>query len=132
VSETGRGWAGVVLVCACAALAALVEAFLVPLYAGTVVVPVAVVLAVAGNVALPRMGRVLVPRTAAALAPLLVWLAVMVVFLYGRPEGDVAFPGQPAGAEWVFYGTLFGGALAGAASVAMSAPLPPRREDVSR
>ena len=133
---TGRSdrgaWAGVALVSACAVLAAVLEALLVPLYAGSVVVPVAVVLAVAGNVALPRMAHALVPRAAAGLAPLLAWLAVMLLFLQGRPEGDVVFPGQPAGAEWTFYGTLFGGALAGMVAVASSAPAPVRRDRVSR
>lgn len=128
MSETARGWAGVVLVCLCAALAALVEALLVPLYAGKIVVPVAVVLAVVGNTLFPRMARTLVPRTGASIAPLFVWVLVMLGFLYGRPEGDVAFPGQPAGAEWVFYGTLFGGALVGIVAVSMSAPPPARRD----
>jgi len=126
------GWAGVALVAVVAALAALLEAFLVPLYAGSVIVPVSVLLAVAGNVALPRMARALVPRTGASLVPLLAWLAVMLGLLIGRPEGDVAFPGAPASAELTFYGTLFGGVLAGLAAVALSVPPPVRREDVSR
>jgi hypothetical protein len=129
---TGGDWAGLLLVVLAAALSALIEAFLVPLYAGTVVVPVAVVLALAGNLALPRLARALVPRTAATVAPVLAWLAVMFVFLAGRPEGDVAFPGSPAGAEWVFYGTLFGGVLAGIAAVVTSTPPPARRDRVSR
>ena len=126
------GWAGVALVAVVAALAALLEAFLVPLYAGSVIVPVSVLLAVAGNVALPRMARALVPRTGASLVPLLAWLAVMLGLLIGRPEGDVAFPGAPTSAELTFYGTLFGGVLAGLAAVALSVPPPVRREDVSR
>jgi len=126
------GWAGVALVAVVAALAALLEAFLVPLYAGSVIVPVSVLLAVAGSVALPRMARALVPRTGASLVPLLAWLAVMLGLLIGRPEGDVAFPGAPTSAELTFYGTLFGGVLAGLAAVALSVPPPVRREDVSR
>jgi hypothetical protein len=128
---TAQDWAGVVLVVLGAALSALVEAFLVPLYAGTVLVPVAVVLALAGNLAFPRLARALVPRTIAAVAPVLAWLAVMFVFLAGRPEGDVAFPGSPTGAVWVFYGTLFGGVLAGIAAVVTAGPPPggPQRPD---
>jgi len=122
-------WGGLLLLTLAGALAALLEAFLVPLYAGSVIVPVAVLLAVAGNVALPRLARALVPRTGASLAPLLAWLAVMFVFLLGRPEGDVVFPGAPRAAELTFYGTLFGGALAGLAAVALSVPPPVRRED---
>jgi hypothetical protein len=113
---------GVVLIALVAALAALIEALLVPLYAGTVVVPVAVVLALVGNVALPRMARSLVPTTGATLVPLALWLAVMLVFLWGRPEGDVAFPSAPTGAEWTFYGVLFGGVIAGIVAVVSGQP----------
>jgi len=126
------GWVGVAVVALAGALAALLEAFLVPLYAGSVIVPVSVVLAVAGNVALPRMARALVPRTGASLVPVLSWLVVMLGFLFGKPEGDVVFPGAPTGAELTFYGTVFGGVLAGLATVALSVPPPVRREDVSR
>lgn len=130
---TGRGaGAGVVLVALVAAVAALLEAFLVPLYAGSVIVPVAALAAIVGNVALVRMARALVPRTGASLAPLLAWLVVMFAFTLGRPEGDVVFPAAPRAAEWTFYVTLFGGALAGLAAVALSVPPPARRENVSR
>ena len=123
------GWVGVAVVALAGALAALLEAFLVPLYAGSVIVPVSVLLAVAGNAALPRMARALVPRTGASLAPVVTWLLVMLGLMMGRPEGDVAFPGAPTSAELTFYGTLFGGVLAGLASVALSVPPPVRRED---
>ena len=126
------GWTGVVLVAAASALAALLEAFLVPLYAGSVIVPVSVLLAVVGNVVFPRMARAMVPRTGASLAPLVTWLLVMLGLLLGRPEGDVAFPGAPRAAEWTFYGTLFGGVLAGLAAVVLSVPPPVRREELSR
>lgn len=128
----GPGWAGVALVAACALLAGVLEAFLVPLYAGSVIVPVAVVLSIAGNLAFPRMARALVPTTAASVVPLLAWLAVMLVLLAGRPEGDLAFPGRPLGAEWTFYGTLFGGALAGVLAVVLGTPPPVRRQPRGR
>jgi hypothetical protein len=111
------GWAGVVLTCAAAALAALLEMFFVPLYAGTVVVPVAVLAAVAGNVVLPRLGHRLVPRTLAAVLPFLTWLAaVLVVGLVPRPEGDVVLPGGDP-LQWVSYAVVLGGAVAGAVTV---------------
>ena len=119
---------GLVLVGASAALAALVEALLVPLYAGRFVVPIAVVLAVLGNVALPRLAGRLVPRAFAIALPLLVWLVVMVWFgVSTRPEGDVILPGAPTGAEWVTYGVLLGGALAGTVTVVMTMPPPKKR-----
>lgn len=121
--------AGVALVMASAALSALIEALLVPLYAGRVVFPIAVVLAVAGNIALPRLARQLVPTTLATVLPLLAWLAVMVGFgVYGRPEGDVILPGGPTGAEWVTYGVLLGGAVAGTFTVVMTMPPPAQRK----
>ncbi len=121
--------AGVALVVGSAALSALIEALLVPLYAGRVVFPIAVVLAVGGNIALPRMARQLVPTTFATVLPLLAWLAVMVGFgVYSRPEGDVILPGGPTGAEWVTYGVLLGGAVAGTFTVVMTMPPPAQRK----
>ncbi|HEV7193829.1 MAG TPA: hypothetical protein VGN35_11570 [Jatrophihabitantaceae bacterium] len=128
-------WVGVALVCGSAALAALIELFLVPLYAGSVLVPVAILLAVAGNVLLPRMGRALVPKALAAVLPFVAWLIVVVaVGFFTRPEGDVVLPGG-GGAEWVGLGVALGGALAGTVTIVMSTPPPgtaPRRGTVSR
>jgi hypothetical protein len=119
-------WAGVVVVCACAALAGLLELFLVPLYAGSTLVPVTVLFAVASNAFLPRLSRALVPSTAAAILPFATWLVVVVgIGLTTRPEGDVVLPGG-GGVQWVSYGFLLGGALAGTVSVVMGAPRPQR------
>lgn len=118
-------WVGVVCVCGSAMLAALIELFLVPLYAGSVLVPITVLIAVASNVLLPRLGKALVPTTAAAVLPFVSWLIVVVaVGWFARPEGDVVLPGG-SGAEWVGLAMTFGGALAGTATVVMTAP-PPR------
>lgn len=126
--EPGAGvleWGGVLLVCGCALLAAALEALLVPLYAGSVLVPVAVVLALASNVALPRMARNLVPTMLAAALPFLTWLVVIVAFgVLGRPEGDVILPGGAGGVHWVSYGVMLGGALAGTITVVMSTSAP--------
>lgn len=121
------GWPerlGVVLVALCAALAAILEALLVPLYIGSVIFPLAVVLAILSNFALPRLARAMVPSTAAAATPFIVWLVVMVGFgLVTRPEGDVILPGGDL--QWVTYGVLFGGALAGVVGIVTSTPLTP-------
>jgi len=117
-------WAGVALISLCGALAAILEALLVPLYAGHLIVPAAVLLAVAGNLAFPRMARTLVPTTVASALPLVAWIAVMFLFLAGRPEGDIVFPGKPGAVVWTFYGTLFGGVLAGIVSVVAAVPPP--------
>lgn len=127
------GWAGVVLACLAAMLAAVLEMFFVPLYAGTVIVPVAVVGAVIGNIVLPRLCHALVPRTLAAALPLLAWLAVVVIVgLLPRPEGDVVLPGG-SGLQWASYGVVLGGALAGTVTLVwLSGPRSTRRGPLSR
>ena len=115
--------AGVGLVALCAALAAMLEALLVPLYIGSVVFPIAILFAILSNFALPRLARALVPSTPAAVVPFVAWLAVMIGFgLVTRPEGDVILPGGTL--QWVTYGVLFGGVLAAAVSIVMSTPAP--------
>jgi hypothetical protein len=119
-------WTGVVLVAACAALAGLLELFLVPLYTGSTLVPIAVLMALASNAGLPRLSRAIVPSTAAAAAPFAAWLVVVVwIGLTTRPEGDVVLPGG-GGLQWVGYGVLLGGALAGTVTLVLSAPAPQR------
>jgi hypothetical protein len=131
---TALDWVGVVVLSLCGALAGFLETLLVPLYAGSVIVPLSVLLAVASNVALPRMARALVPRTVVALAPFAAWLIVVVAFgLVARPEGDVVLPGSPASLQYVTYGVILGGALAGTATIVLLTPPPPSRKDrVSR
>ncbi len=118
-------WAGVGLIAACGALAAVLESLLVPVYAGSVIAPVAVVLALASNAALPRLADTLVPRTLARLAPFVTWLVVMIGFgVLARPEGDVILPGSPSAVEWVTYAVLLGGALVGTVTMVWLSPPP--------
>ncbi|MDT4911929.1 MAG: hypothetical protein QOC66_1057 [Pseudonocardiales bacterium] len=125
-------WLGVAVLTICGGLAALLEALLVPLYVGSVIVPIAVVLALAGNILLPRLARSLVPTTPAALAPFAAWLIVMVAFgVLGRPEGDVILPGSPAAAQYVTYGALLGGALVGTVTVVWLTPPPVTKEQAA-
>lgn len=121
-------WFGVALVCGVAALAALFELFLVPFYIGSVLVPIAVLFAVVSNAVLPRLSRALVPTTAAAVLPFAVWLIVVIAIgFFARPEGDVVLPGG-GGAEWVGFGMLVGGAVAGTITLVWLTPPPaPRR-----
>jgi hypothetical protein len=126
-------WAGVALITLCAALAGLLETLLVPLYLGRVIFPITVLLTVASNALLPRLARSLVPRTVAALLPLLAWLAVVIVFgVLTRPEGDVILPGAPEGAELVTYAVLLGGALVGTVTTVMLTPPPLTKEQAAR
>ena len=130
------GWLdrfGVAVLALCGGLSAVLEALLVPIYVGSVVIPVAVVLALAGNVVLPRLARSLVPSTAAALAPFGAWLIVMVVFgVLARPEGDVVLPGSPTSAALVTYGALLGGALVGTVTIVWLTPPPLTKEQARR
>jgi hypothetical protein len=129
------GWldgAGVALIALCAALLAVLEALLVPVYVGSVIVPVAVVLAVAGNILLPRLARALIPTMTAALAPFAAWLVVMVGFgVLARPEGDVIMPGSPSSAVYVTYAVLLGGALVGTVTLVWLAPPPVTKEQTA-
>jgi hypothetical protein len=112
-------------------LAAALEVLLVPLYAGKTLVPVTVVLAVLINIALPLLARSIVPRGSAAFAPFAVWLLVVVIIgLFPRPEGDVILPGGGA-LEWVGYGVLLGGTVAGTLTVAVSGARPVNRQPVN-
>jgi hypothetical protein len=118
-------WLGVALVTLCGALAGFLETLLAPLYVGSVVMPVSVLLAIATNVGLPRMARWFVPKMIAVLGPFLAWLAV--AFFFGsiaRPEGDVILATSPHALEFVTYGLLLGGALAGTATVIWLTPPP--------
>jgi hypothetical protein len=113
-------WTGVAVLCGSAALAALLTLFLVPLYAGSVLVPVAVVMALASNIGLPLLARTLVATTAAAFLPFLSWLVVVIlVGTVTRPEGDIVLPGG-GGLQLVSYGVLLGGGLAGTVTVVLS------------
>lgn len=119
---------GLIVVCMCAVLAAVLELLLVPLYAGSVAVPVAAVLTIAGNAALPRLAYAFVPSGLAAAAPGVIWAAILFFFgLTSRPEGDVILPG--GGGGW-FQVTMYGGVIVGgvvAAVVSAVAVTTPRR-----
>jgi hypothetical protein len=116
-----NGWLAMLLICASAALAAGLEALLVPLYTGSTLVPVAVLAALATNIALPLLARTVVPSMLGVALPFVAWLLVIIGFgVFGRPEGDVILPG--GNAQWVAYGVLLGGALAGTVTVVTIAP----------
>jgi hypothetical protein len=124
----------VVLIGWCGALAALLESMLVPWYVGTFLMPVATILAVLSNIALPILGRQAIPHMGAAAAPFLAWLAVVIALAgVGQSEGDVIFPGGNAWLTVQSYGVIFGGTLAGAVTLLILAtPAPkPREVEVS-
>jgi hypothetical protein len=121
--DGGVAWAAVALVAGCGALAGLIESMLIPLYAGTFLVPLAPLLAVLSNVALPILARRAVDRTGAAALPFLAWLVVVIALSsVPRSEGDVIFPGGTY-LQWQSYGVVFGGTLAGAITLMRMATL---------
>jgi hypothetical protein len=128
VTERALGFAGVVLCCLSAALGALIAVLLTPLYVGSVLLPVAIVVAVATNSVLPVLARALGGSTAAAATPLIVWIAVVVILSLPRAEGDVLLPGGKVGQIVVSYGVVLAGVLAGMVAIALSG----RRRVVSR
>ena len=109
-----------------AVLAAIVKALLTPLYWGQVLVPLAVVVAIATNIALPILVRQLGMSPIGSALPYLLWLLTVIVLASSRPEGDVLLPGGTAAQQAVTYGMLGGGALAGGITVARQLmPRPP-------
>jgi hypothetical protein len=119
-SERAVGILGVVLCCLSAALGAVIAVLLTPLYLGSVLLPVAILVAVATNGVLPVLARALGGNTAAATAPLIVWIAVVLALSLPRPEGDVLLPGGKGGQLAVSYGVVLVGVLAGVVAVALS------------
>jgi hypothetical protein len=94
-----------------AALAAVCEAFLVPFRVAGARVPLAVLLAVLGNLGLPWLARWLSRSRPVTMMPALVWFLIIVVFAGGTTEGDVVL----AGNDWVAVGLLLAGSAAAAA-----------------
>ncbi len=73
---------------------ALVEVFWLPLRVGGVPVPVSVVAAVAGNLALVAAAHRLSGSRLVAVLPALVWLVVALAAMVRRPEGDLVLVGS--------------------------------------
>jgi hypothetical protein len=84
---------GVVLFMAVAVLSAVIEVVLVPVRAGSTIVPVSVALAVLGNICVPVLARRAVPTTIAAALPAVAWVATVLFLSQARPEGDVLLVG---------------------------------------
>ena len=96
-------------------VAALLEAFLVPLRIGGVRAPVCLLLAVVGNIVLMRFAHAATGNRFVALLPGLAWFVVTIVLSSQTAAGDTVL----VGGDWVPLGLL----LLGAASVAVGAYL---------
>lgn len=96
-------------------VAALLEAFLVPLRIDGVRVPICLLLAVVGNIVLMRFAHAATGNRFVALLPGLAWFAVTIVLSNQTAAGDTVL----VGGDWVPLGLL----LLGAGSVAVGAYL---------
>ena len=91
-----RQWSGGVLAVVVAVWLATAEVFWLPLRMGGVLLPVSVVVAVVGNLLLPRLAlRLSASRVVAALTGV-AWLVVVVAAMIRRPEGDLLITGGGA------------------------------------
>jgi hypothetical protein len=98
-------------------LSAVFELLLVPLYLGSVIFPVTLLLVVIGNVMLPRLVRGLVNAAAASLLPIVGWLAVVAVMGFlPSGMGDVLLPGYGSG-QYVGEALVLLGLFSGVISV---------------
>lgn len=117
---------GLVLYAVAGVLTAAIEILLIPVRVGTWYIPVAVLLAVASNIALPRLSRILTGTLAGALPPVIAWIVTLVILMSNRPEGDVLLPGGGS-VQWVSYGVMLGGLFTGLITVALLADTGARR-----
>ncbi len=107
---------GVLVLCLCGVMAAFLEVLLIPVYAGSVLIPIGIVLAVITTVGLPLLVQQLVPTTLATALPVIAWTITVLAASLPRAEGDVLLPGGGA-LQWASYGLLLLGIGAGFATV---------------
>jgi hypothetical protein len=111
---------GLLLYAVAGAGTALFETLLVPLRHGATLVPIAVPLAIASNLVLPRLARMLNDTAWAAAVPAAAWTAMVVVMLGSRREGDVLVTVEPSDLKYVAYGMFFCGVISAVLTVAMT------------
>lgn len=107
----------VVLFTLLGAMSAMLEILLVPLYIGSVIFPVTLVIALIGNLALPRALRFIVGSTGLGALPFVAWaIVILIVGFYPDAMGDVLLPGYGDG-QYVGGALLVVGLTAGAFSL---------------
>lgn len=105
---------GAVAVLVLAAICAILEVFYLPLRAGSALLPLSILAAVAGNVVFTRAMYEIAGSVWSALLPGAVWLAVIARAATARPEGDLLITdgGTSSGTAVVNLAFLLLGALA--------------------
>lgn len=99
-------------------LTAAIEVLLVPSRLGVTLVPIAPVLAVLSNIALPAISRGLTDTRLSAAPPVVGWIVTAVLLASSTPEGDVLLPA--GGESYISYSLLVLGLLTGVIMVLMS------------
>jgi Family of unknown function (DUF6113) len=102
---------GYLLFAVAGVLSAVLEVLLVPTRIGQTLVPIAPVLAVLTNIALPAISRGLTDTVLSAVPPVAGWLVTTFVLASSTPEGDVLLPAGSA--AYISYSLLGFGTLAG-------------------
>ncbi len=118
---------GGVLVGLAAFLLAVLECFYVNLRIGGVPIPIAAVVALAGNIALPWAMVRMTQIRLLALVPVAIWAVLAIILAGGGPGGDVIIPGN-----WQGIVLLLGGALGAVISVLVVMPPGGRPADTPR
>lgn len=106
---------GYLLFAVAGAMTAAIEVLLVPSRIGQTLVPLAPLLAVVSNIALPAISRGLTDTMASAVPPVAGWLVTTFVLAGARPEGDVLLPAGDA--AYISYSLLGLGLLAGGVTI---------------
>jgi hypothetical protein len=106
---------GYLLFAVAGVLTAVIEALLVPSRIGQTLVPIAPVLAVLSNIALPAISRGLTDTMVSAIPPVAGWLVTTFVLASTTPEGDVLLPAGDA--AYISYSLLGFGTLAGVLTI---------------
>jgi hypothetical protein len=113
----GIAIAGVVVWCLVAGLSGVFEVLLIPVYIGRFIFPITVLIALVGNVVLPRLAHQVVDSGWAVLMPMVVWvLTVIWLAFFNTSHGSVLVPGA-GDDEYVGLALFFGGTLAAAIGV---------------
>jgi len=120
--------AGGVVCTGLAAVSAVYEVFLTPLRWHTSRVPLALLLAVAGNVGLVWLTRLMTGRTGVALVPAAVWTVIVFVAAGRTHEGDLVLTGN----NWVGTVLLLVGPLSWGCTVFWLVARPLRKPPAAR
>ena len=120
-----RDWGLVALLAACGLLSGLVETLLVPLYAGSQLLPISVVIAIVLNYLLCAGSARTVGRPMGAVITLVLWVLPVLVLPEVQPAGgDVLILGGSSTQQYVYYALILLGC--GAGIVAMVRTIGPR------